>query len=108
VLINTSPEPFSNWGASLTEDIAVFAGLWAALTHPVIFLVVFVLFLLLLCWVLPKLWLGVRLVLRKLGSWLGLVSDTGTRHHQELDRLARAGVLTESEVQAARSRLGPT
>ena len=27
VLINTSPEPFSNWAASILEDIAVFAGI---------------------------------------------------------------------------------
>src|ERR671915_1183583 len=30
--INTSPEPFSNWTASLTEDALVPAGLWAAIT----------------------------------------------------------------------------
>ena len=44
VLINTSPEPFSNWGASISEDIAVFAGLWAALQHPVLFLVLLIIF----------------------------------------------------------------
>ena len=27
VLINTSPEPFSNWGASVAEDLSVVAGL---------------------------------------------------------------------------------
>lgn len=27
-LINTSPEPFSNWAASITEDIGVFGGVW--------------------------------------------------------------------------------
>ncbi len=77
VLINTSPEPFSNWAASLAEDVAVFAGLWAALAHPVIFLVVFVVFVLLLCWLLPKLWRGVRLVFHKIARWLGLVDDGG-------------------------------
>ncbi len=79
VLINTSPEPFSNWAASFAEDIAVFAGLWAALQHPVIFLAVFVVFLLLLCWFLPKLWRGVRLVFHKLGTWLGLTHDSRTQ-----------------------------
>lgn len=76
-LINTSPEPFSNVAASLAEDLAVFAGLWAALTHPVIFLAAFVVFLLLLCWLLPKLWRGVRRMLRTLGGWLGLVHGGG-------------------------------
>src|SRR5207249_8128339 len=35
-LINTSPEPFSNWGASLTEDVAVGGLLWLAIVHPLI------------------------------------------------------------------------
>lgn len=38
-VINTSPEPFSNWGASLAEDGAVPAGLWLAFAHPAVFLV---------------------------------------------------------------------
>jgi hypothetical protein len=72
VLINTSPEPFSNWAASLAEDVAVFAGLWAALQHPVLFLLAFVVFLILLCFLLPKIARGVVAVFRKLGSWLGI------------------------------------
>ncbi|MFW6094718.1 MAG: DUF4126 domain-containing protein [Pseudomonadota bacterium] len=75
VMINTSPEPFSNWTASFMEDVAVFAGLWAALTHPVIFLTLFIAFMLLLCWLLPRLWRGARVVVRKLGRWLGLARD---------------------------------
>ncbi len=69
VLINTSPEPFSNWGASLAGDLAVFAGLWAALSHPVLFLIAFVLFLCLMIWLLPKLMRGIAAVGRKVGSW---------------------------------------
>ena len=67
VLINTSPEPFSNWGASITEDVGVFAGLWAALHHPVLFLVLLLLFLVLLIWLLPKLWRGIKKVFGFLG-----------------------------------------
>jgi hypothetical protein len=37
--LNLSPEPFSNWAASLGEDLLVPAGLWLALVHPVAFLV---------------------------------------------------------------------
>ncbi len=37
--INTSPEPFSNVGASLVEDGMVPAGLWLSLAHPVVFLI---------------------------------------------------------------------
>jgi len=35
--INTSPEPFSNIGASLAEDALVPAGLWLAIAHPLVF-----------------------------------------------------------------------
>ena len=68
VLINTSPEPFTNWIASISEDIAVVAGVWAALYHPVLFLVLLVLFILLLIWLLPKIWGGVKKVFRFLGG----------------------------------------
>ncbi len=37
-LLNTSPEPFSNWAASFTEDAALPAGLWLAVMHPLVFL----------------------------------------------------------------------
>jgi len=71
VLINTSPEPFTNWFASFAEDVAVFAGLWAALNHPVIFLALFLLFMLALWWLLPRLWRGVLAVFRKIRSFFG-------------------------------------
>lgn len=62
VLINTSPEPFSNWMASLTEDVAVVVGLWTALHYPVLFLVLLAIFIVLMIWLLPKIWRGVKLV----------------------------------------------
>lgn len=60
LLINASPEPVTNWTASITEDVAVIAGVWAALTHPVIFLTAFTLFVLLLVWLLPKIWGAIK------------------------------------------------
>ncbi len=71
VLINTSPEPFSNWGASIGEDIAVIVGVWASLQHPQLFLVFLVLFVILLIWLLPKVWSGVKKVFRFLGGLFG-------------------------------------
>ncbi len=62
VMINTSPEPVSNWTASLVEDIAVFTGLWAAIQHPFIFIGLFIIFILLMIWLLPKLWRGIKKV----------------------------------------------
>ena len=60
VLINTSPEPVSNWTASFSEDILVITGMWAALNHPWVFLVGLFLFILLMIWMLPKILKGVR------------------------------------------------
>lgn len=71
LLINTSPEPFSNWGASITEDLLVIAGLWTALTHPVWFLAALILFIMLMIWLLPRLWRLIKTVLQYIGSWLG-------------------------------------
>ena len=106
VMINTSPEPFSNWGASIIEDLAVFAGLWAALTHPVLFLIAFVAFIALVIWLLPKIFRGIAAVGRKVGGWFGGKSHQteATGHDASLRRLLDAGVLNESEYEAARAR----
>lgn len=37
-MLNTSPEPISNWAASLTEDVAAPLGLALALKFPLVFL----------------------------------------------------------------------
>jgi len=71
VLINTSPEPVSNWFASVGEDVAVILGLWTALAHPVLFIVLLILFILFMIWALPKLWRGIRKVFGFLRSKLG-------------------------------------
>jgi hypothetical protein len=65
VLINTSPEPFTNWAASLLEDVAVLAGLWAALHHPWVFLALLVAFVALAAWLLPRLWRAIRAVVSR-------------------------------------------
>jgi hypothetical protein len=62
VVINASPEPFSNWFASLGEDIAVMGGIWLAISHPYIFLVCFILFVLLMVWLLPRIWSAIKKV----------------------------------------------
>ena len=50
VLVNTSPEPFSNWTASIAEDISVFGGVWLMLNQPWTFVGLLIVFLLLLVW----------------------------------------------------------
>ncbi len=69
VLINTSPEPFSNWTASVVEDITVIGGIFVMLHYPLAFLVFFVAFLLTAIWVLPKIWYGVKVIAFKLYSF---------------------------------------
>ena len=59
-MLNTSPEPFTNWGASFTEDALVLSGIWLAIAHPIAFLVLLMLFLLMLAWLIPKIWRGIR------------------------------------------------
>lgn len=71
VLINTSPEPFSNWAASFAEDITVLGGLFAALHYPLAFLCAFVLFLLMAIWLLPKIWRGIVVLIRKIRGLFG-------------------------------------
>ena len=68
VLINTSPEPFTNWTASVLEDVAVIGGIWTAIHHPLTFLCVFVLFILLAIWLLPKIMRGIVILFRKIRS----------------------------------------
>lgn len=58
--INTSPEPFTNIGASLLEDGIVPLGLWLAIAHPVVFVVSLVLMLLLSVWLIRLCWRFLR------------------------------------------------
>ncbi len=69
VLINTSPEPVTNWSASISEDVLVIAGLWTALHYPVAFLILLVLMVLLMAWLLPRIWRGIRLLAGKVRGW---------------------------------------
>ncbi|MDP2820267.1 MAG: DUF4126 domain-containing protein [Polaromonas sp.] len=58
--INTSPEPFSNVGASLVEDSLVPAGLWLAIAYPLVFVGVLVLVLVLSVWLIRTCWRFLR------------------------------------------------
>ena len=71
VVINASPEPFTNWAASITEDVTVVAGLWAALHYPWLFLAALLVFILLMIWLLPKLWRAVVKVFSFIGRLFG-------------------------------------
>lgn len=68
ILINTSPEPVTNWLTSLGEDFAVIVGLWTALHYPLVFIIFLVFFIILLVWLLPKIWRGVKRLLSVLAD----------------------------------------
>jgi len=67
LLINASPEPVTNWVASLSEDVLVIAGLWTALHYPWLFLGLLLVFILFAVWLLPKIWKGIKAIFAKLG-----------------------------------------
>lgn len=53
--LNVSPEPFSNWVASISEDVMVFGSIWMIFHHPILMLIFIVCFLALVVWLVPKL-----------------------------------------------------
>ncbi len=53
--INASPEPFSNWIASVAEDLTVLGSIWLMFNHPLLMLMVVLGFLALVVWLMPKL-----------------------------------------------------
>lgn len=75
-LINTSPEPFSNWAASFGEDLAVGTVLWLAFAHPVAALVVIAALVLLMIWLIPKVWRFIRNLLAKVTGASGRPEPT--------------------------------
>lgn len=84
LVINTSPEPFSNWGASVTEDGLSIGGILLAVFNPVGFLILFGLFVAFAIWALPKIVNGLRNLWRRF------------RGREQLS-LARDGVARESD-----------
>lgn len=67
-VVNTSPEPFTNWGASLTEDTMVLGGLWLAYFLPWLFLGLLALFLLLVLLLLPRMLSVARALYQRVAS----------------------------------------
>ena len=71
ILINTSPEPFTNWTASVAEDVIVIGGLFIAIYQPAVFLVLLVVFIALAIWLMPKLWRAIKTVFARIRGALG-------------------------------------
>lgn len=78
-VINTSPEPFSNWLASFFEDLLVPSGLWLALAHPALFLALLAVFAIVAV-------LLLRAILRGLGVLLRQVRTRAAGFHAPASR----------------------
>ena len=75
LVINTSPEPVTNWAASIVEDLAVIGGLWVSLTYPWAFVIFIIMFVLIAIWLLPKLWRAIKDIVATLRGWFGKKTD---------------------------------
>jgi hypothetical protein len=67
--INTSPEPFSNLGASLLEDGLVVGAVWLATAQPLVFGVLLCIVVVLLGWLTVVLFKFLRAVLQRVRRW---------------------------------------
>ncbi len=65
-LINTSPEPFSNWTASLGEEALVAAVIWLAFTYPLLSLCVLTVLVAVSVWLIVTLWRFLKAAFGKL------------------------------------------
>lgn len=79
LLINASPEPVSNWTASLGEDVLSVTTVWAALMHPMTLLAILVVVLAISFWLLPRIWRALRDGSRRLARFLGLTAPPASR-----------------------------
>ncbi len=76
-VINTSPEPFSNWAASFGEELAVGTVLWLAFAHPLVALIVLALLVALMIWIIPKVWRMIRAIVNRIVDGLPVRSTIG-------------------------------
>lgn len=94
MLINTSPEPMTNWIASITEDVVVILGIWTAVQNPWLFLLLLVFFVVLLIWLLPKIWRALKKAGRGIKSLFIKQKEEATE--------APTGAATESPIDLPR------
>ena len=88
-VINTSPEPVTNWAASFFEDVLVVVGLLLALFKPEVFLIFVLVFFLAALWLLPKIWRGLRRLYQRFAGKQGPDAIADQRPGFELSSLDR-------------------
>lgn len=75
--INASPEPFTNWAASVTEDVAVLGGIWLIFNNPILMVIFVIAFVGLGVWIVPKIFRLAKRGYQALRNRLG-----GNKHAQ--------------------------
>jgi hypothetical protein len=70
LVVNQSPEPFSNIALSFTEDVVAVGGSWFAINHPLWTLVFVLCFLSLFIWTAPKIFRLLRVEIVALATLL--------------------------------------
>jgi len=78
LLVNHSPEPFSNIGLSLAEDSLTLAGTWLSLKHPRIMFAAALVFLVLFVWLAPRLFRMLRVELNALRGLIAKHASAST------------------------------
>ena len=91
--VNHSPEPFSNIILSFIEDGLVIAGAWLSLTHPLIMLGVVLAFLVLFCWLSPKLFRLLRLEWTAFSTWLFPTTERSKVPAEYQSRIGRCSLV---------------
>ena len=98
------------------------SGLWTALKYPEVFLILLVIFLGVAVWLLPRLWCFIKIMLSKIGKFLGLVEEPVTANGainvaietQESDQIAALerlqqlrdkGALTPQEFEQQKNKI---
>ncbi len=66
--LNSSPEPFSNWIASVLEDVVALVGIWMIFNHPLVMLAGITAFVIAVVWMAPKVWRGLRKLFRRVAG----------------------------------------
>lgn len=90
LVLNASPEPFSNATASIFEDLAVIGGLWTALNYPLAFVIFIIVFVLLAIWLLPKLWRAIKDIIKTIRSWFASKAKIDDAENNIIDNLIEA------------------
>lgn len=67
--INTSPEPLTNWAASVTEDAVALSGVWLIFNYPLVMLFLVFGFTGLAIWMLPKILALAKRGFASIKSW---------------------------------------